>query len=577
MPAFAEVQAEAKKRWDALTAGDRPWIRISTAICGEAAGALATVHAFQSATEAKGIQATISEVGCFGPCFAEPLVSVKTPGGPWVFYQRVTEDKVSRIIEQHLVAGKPVPELAFGYNPEEGVPIPQGIPNLWDHPMMKPQVRIAMRNAGVIDPTDIHQYVARGGFEGLNRALTALKPDQVVEEVTKSGLRGRGGAAFPTGTKWSFLSRARAPVKYLLCNCEEGDPGAFNDKTILESDPFSLLEGMVIGASARGCTQGYVFIRYGHDGPIRRTWAAIDAMRAQGFLGKNIMGSGFNFDIEVALTGDSYVAGEETALMEAIEGKRAWPRFRPPFPANAGLFQKPSNINNVKTLSYVPEIIRRGGDWYAGIGVDRSKGTVIACFTGGVKYTGLAELPLGLNLRKVVDEVAGGVTSRRRLKMLQTGGPLGGVISADRIDITLDFDVMQRVGAMFGSGGIIVGDDTTCPIDLIRNLVAFCQFESCGKCFPCRTGMGQLLQVLDRIATMQGRPGDLELMQMVGTNMQAGSLCGHGQLGFNPVSSGLRYFANEFDAHISQKRCPSGACYRSTVYPTRTRSYQGSA
>ena len=331
---------------------------------------------------------------------------------------------------------------------------------------------------------------------------------------------------------------------------------------------------MTLCGYATGATFGYVFIRYGHDGPIRRTWAAIDALRSLGLLGKDILGTGFSFDIEVALTGDSYVAGEETALMEAIEGKRAWPRFRPPFPAQVGLFGRPSNINNVKTLSYAPEIVRRGGEWFASIGVERSKGTAILCFSGPVRYPGVAEVPLGLTLRHVVEEVAGGVAPPRQLKLLQTGGPLGGVISADHLDIPLDFDVMARVGAMLGSGGIIVGDDTACAVDLIRNLMAFCQFESCGKCFPCRMGMAQIVHVLDRIAAMQGRPGDLELMQMVGSNMQAGSLCGHGQLGFNPVSSGLRYFADEFAAHIVDRMCPSGACYQPRVYPVRTRTYR---
>ena len=434
------------------------------------------------------------------------------------------------------------------------------MPDLMDHPMMNLQKRIVLRNAGVVDPCDIYQYIANDGYAALNRALSDMTPDEVREEVSKSGLRGRGGAAFPTGTKWNFLAGSKEPIKYILVNCEEGDPGAFNDKGILESDPHSLLEGVILAGYATGATQGYIFVRHGHEGPIERAWKAVEQARELDLLGENILGSGFAFDVEVALTGDSYVAGEETALMEAIEGKRAMPRYRPPFPAQVGLFGRPSNINNVKTLAYVPQIILRGGDWFADIGHERSKGTAVLCLSGALEYTGMVEVPLGMTLKQVIFDVAGGVPEGRSLKLLQTGGPLGGVLNADALDIPLDFDAMTKAGAILGSGGIIAADEDTCVVDLTRVLIAFCQYESCGKCFPCRMGMSHLLEVLERICRLEGSPSDLDLMSNVGQNMQLGSLCGHGQLGFNPVSSALRYFEDEFRQHLEERTCPTGRC-----------------
>ena len=364
-----------------------------------------------------------------------------------------------------------------------------------------------------------------------------MTPGETLEQVNASGLRGRGGAAFPTATKWRFLAGNPSPVKYVLCNCEEGDPGAFNDKAILESDPHTLVEGVIIAGYATGASRGYIFIRHGHDGPIERCRTAVRQAQESGLLGEDILGSGFDFDIEVALTGDSYVAGEETALMEAIEGKRAMPRFRPPFPAQVGLFGKPTNINNVKTLAYVPEIVSRGGEWFAGIGHERSTGTAILCLSGALRYTGMMEVPMGVNLKDVLFKAAGGPPGGRPLKFVQTGGPLGGVLGGDDLDLVLDFEELRNAGAILGSGGIIAADDTACVVDLTRALIAFCQYESCGKCFPCRMGMSHLLEVLERICDLQGVPDDLALMRRIGENMQAGSLCGHGQLGFNPVAS----------------------------------------
>ena len=567
-PSFEEIREQGIDRWRGLTQGTRPWVRIGTALCGKAAGADAVVASIVERMDQKHVSAMVSEVGCLGPCFAEPLVDVSMPDGSRVVYRNVTPELAARIVDTHLLEGQPLADAALGVI---GNQLNGSIPSLWDHPMMKPQRRIALRNAGQVDPMDIHQYAANDGYAALHKALTEMTPDEVRQEVSDSGLRGRGGAAFPTGTKWNFLAGANDPVKYILVNCEEGDPGAFNDKGILESDPHSLIEGVILAGYATGATMGYVFIRHGHDGPIDRTWRAIEQARQLGILGRNIFGSNFCFDMEVSLTGDSYVAGEETALMESIEGKRAMPRFRPPFPAQIGLFGKPSNINNVKTLAYVPQIILNGGRWFAGIGQDRSTGTAILCLSGDLTYTGMAEVPMGMTLRQVVDEIGGGVPNGKALKLLQTGGPLGGVLSAVDLDIALDFDAMSKAGAILGSGGLIAASEDACVVDLTRALIAFCQYESCGKCFPCRTGMTHLLEVLERICRMDSTPEDMTLMGRVGRSMQAGSLCGHGQLGFNPVSSAVRYFREEFEQHLNDKVCPTGTCPGSWHSPTRVR------
>ena len=404
-----------------------------------------------------------------------------------------------------------------------------------------------------------------------------MKPEDVLKEVQDSGLRGRGGAAFPTGTKWSFLSRSPGPVKYILCNCEEGDPGAYNDKGILESDPHSLIEGTILAGYATGASNGVVFIRHGHEGPIHRTERAIEQAYELGLLGDNILGSGFSFHVEVSLTGESYVAGEETALMESVEGKRAMPRSRPPFPAQSGVWGLPSNINNIKSLAYVSEIVSRGGEWFAGIGTEGSKGTAILCLSGNIALPGMVEVPMGMTLREVIDDVMGGVPNGRRAKFLQTGGPLGGVLPADLLDVQLDFAAMAQAGAILGSGGIIVADDRACAVNMTRVLVAFCQYESCGKCFPCRLGMTNLIEIVERICRFESRPGDLELMRRVGQNMAAGSLCGHGQLGWNPVQSALTYFQEDFTAHMEEGRCPTGQCLAPVFTPQRTRSRWTSA
>ncbi len=580
-PSFEQLEGEALRRRDG-EAG-RPWLRVGTALCGQAAGADAVVVALRDALESQEVDARLTEVGCLGLCYAEPLLDVQLPGGPRVFYGNFDPERAGEVVAGHVAGGQPVEALALGYlAPLDGLGdgsggggggfvAPPGLRDLSLHPMRAWENRIALRNAGNIDPLDIYQYIASGGYRALNRALLEMTPGEALQQVNESGLRGRGGAAFPTATKWRFLAGNPSPEKYVLCNCEEGDPGAFNDKAILESDPHTLVEGVILAGYATGASRGYIFIRHGHDGPIERCRAAVGQAQELGLLGENILGSGFSFDVEVALTGDSYVAGEESALMEAIEGKRAMPRFRPPFPAQVGLFGKPTNINNVKTLAYVPEIVSKGGAWFAGIGHERSTGTAILCLSGALNYTGMMEVPLGVNLKDVLYDAAGGIRGGKKLKLLQTGGPLGGVLGADNVDVVLDFEVLRNAGAILGSGGIIAADEDTCVVDLTRSLVAFCQYESCGKCFPCRMGMSHLLEVLERICDLKGEPEDLDLMRSTGESMQAGSLCGHGQLGFNPVASALRYFPAEFEAHILEHRCPTGTCHGPRFSPARSR------
>ena len=454
---------------------------------------------------------------------------------------------------------------AFAYESNSSLDV--DFPNINDLPQFSNQLRIATRNFGDITPGDIFQYINNEGYSALDKALFEMSPEEVVEEVKNSGLRGRGGAAFPTGVKWSFLAPNQASTKYVLCNCEEGDPGAYNDKGILETDPHTLVEGLILNGYATNSNKSYVFIRQGHDIPINAIERAIKEAYDNGILGENILGSNFSFDMEVSLTGDSYVAGEETALMEAIEGKRSTPRFKPPFPAASGLWKKPTNINNVKTISYVPEIIKNGSEWFKGTGTEKSTGTAIVCLSGHINRPGMYEIPMGMSINDVLENIGGGSNSETDIKMLQTGGPLGGVLGKEAFSTKIDFDEMAKSGAILGSGGIIVCDESVSVVDLIRNLVAFNQFESCGKCFPCRLGNTHMYDVLDRLCNSKSEPNDLALLERIGNSMKIGSLCGHGQLGYNPISSSLKYFQSEISDSINNISEP----LEKMLIPTRTR------
>ncbi len=553
---FSELQEQAKSRWETLLNGETPQIFVGTATCGRAAGGLEVLETLRQAVGEKGVQADIHEVGCIGLCYSEVLVDIIKPGRPRISYRNVTPEIARQLVDDYVMNDNPRPDLAIGTIGEGSV---VGIPRLFDLPVMKLQVRIAMRNCGIIDPGQIDHYLANGGYAGLARCLFDITPEQALKEVEKSGLRGRGGAAFSTGQKWKFLAGSSEPVKYHLCNAEEGDPGAYNDKGLLEGDPFTVLEGMTIAGYATGATKGYVFIRCVHRDVIRRVQTAIQKAKEYGFLGENILGSDFSFDIAVSLTGESYVSGEETALMESIEGKRAMPRYRPPFPAQVGLWGKPSNINNVKTFAYVPEILAKGGDWYAGIGTEKSNGTALVCLTGNVAKPGMMEVPFGVTIRQVIDDIGGGVSPGKEVKLLQTGGPLGGFLGPSELDVTLDFDAMAAAGAILGSGGIIVADENSCSVEMAMTLADFNNEESCGKCFPCRLGTKHMLDMLANMTKGRAKERDVERMLAMGETMLT-SLCGHGQLSVNPIKSSVKYFEKDLKDHIIDKRCPAGRC-----------------
>ncbi len=571
---YSNLRAEAIRRWRNLVGGDVPWFRVGFGASGQAAGAQAVYDALKPYSQHGSGKVQLSKVGAHGLMYLEPVVDVQIPNRDRVLHVNVSPSDVSEIVD-HFAEDRdanPLPESAYAFagHPDDYTSHLQD----WDKlPANALQTKVLTRNFGIIDPHDIYQYIAQDGYSALNKAIFMMTPDEALEEVKTSGLRGRGGAAFPTGLKWSFLAPSPAPVKYVLCNCEEGDPGAFNDKGILESDPHRLIEGLIINGFATNSTHGIVFIRQGHEFPINATRDAIDQAYELGLLGENILGGDFSFEMEVSLTGDSYVAGEETAMMEAIEGKRSTPRYKPPFPAQAGLFQKPTNINNVKTLAYVPDIVADGGDTFKKIGTDSSSGTALVCLTGKIKRPGMYEVAMGMTIRQVLEDIGGGpADGSETIKVLQTGGPLGGVLGASAFDTAIDFDAMAQAGAILGSGGIIVGDETTDVVDLIRNLIAFNQFESCGKCFPCRLGNTHMLDVLDRLCKNEAKPGDLELMETVGNNMKIGSLCGHGQLGYNPISSAVTYFGDEFQQRFKGELGKSGPFDDgSMIMPSRTR------
>ena len=537
-------------------------IKVQTGTSGQAVGADEVLKTLQ---EKNSKEINVLEVGSMGLMYLEPMIVVCLPSKDNIYYANVTENIASEIYDHYSSKETIYKQNAFAYESNSSLDV--DFPNINDLPQFSNQLRIATRNFGDITPGDIFQYINNEGYSALDKALFEMSPEEVVEEVKNSGLRGRGGAAFPTGVKWSFLAPNQASTKYVLCNCEEGDPGAYNDKGILETDPHTLVEGLILNGYATNSNKSYVFIRQGHDIPINAIERAIKEAYDNGILGENILGSNFSFDMEVSLTGDSYVAGEETALMEAIEGKRSTPRFKPPFPAASGLWKKPTNINNVKTISYVPEIIKNGSEWFKGTGTEKSTGTAIVCLSGHINRPGMYEIPMGMTINDVLENIGGGSNSETDIKMLQTGGPLGGVLGKEAFSTKIDFDEMAKSGAILGSGGIIVCDESVSVVDLIRNLVAFNQFESCGKCFPCRLGNTHMYDVLDRLCNSKSEPNDLALLERIGNSMKIGSLCGHGQLGYNPISSSLKYFQSEISDSINNISEP----LEKMLIPTRTR------
>jgi len=554
---FEKIRERAIAEWTKLQNSGKPRILVGTASCGRAAGALSVLEVFKQELPKHGVDAHIMEVGCIGLCYLEPLVDVIKPGGPRICYGNVTPEGASRIIQSYLVDGDPCADLALGTVGEKEV---EGIPKLWELPMLKPQVRLVLSRCGEIDPQNIDHYIANGGYSGLVKAL-GMQPKEVIEEVKKAGLRGRGGAGFLTGRKWELCRAAPGSEKYLICNADEGDPGAFMNRSLLEGDPHSVLEGIVIGAHAIGASHGYIYCRAEYLLALERLRIAIGQMEEEyGLLGENILGSGLNFRIKIKEGAGAFVCGEETALIASIEGRRGMPRTRPPFPAVSGLWGKPTSINNVETWACASLIMRKGWEFFAKYGTATSKGTKTFSLVGKVKRTGLIEVPFGTPLRDIIYNIGGGILNDKKFKAVQTGGPSGGCLPSSFLDTPVDYETLTSAGSIMGSGGMIVMDEDTCIVDVARYFLDFTQKESCGKCVLCREGTRQMLAILEDITKGEGKPGDIELLLELATAVKAGSLCGLGQTAPNPVLTTIRYFRDEYLAHIEEKRCPAKVC-----------------
>ena len=497
--------------------------------------------------------------GCFGLCEAGPVIIVYPEGA---FYSRVTLKDIDEIVAEHLVKGRIVQHLLHKGSVEES----GSIKALDDIQFYKKQKRVALRNCGVIDPENIDEYIAFDGYKALCKVLTEMKPEDVIDVISRSGLRGRGGAGFPTGKKWSFAAAQPAGQKYVCCNADEGDPGAFMDRSVLEGDPHAVLEAMAIAGYAIGSNQGYIYVRAEYPIAVKRLEIALNQAKEYGLLGKNIFETGFDFDIEIRLGAGAFVCGEETALMNSIEGMRGEPRPRPPFPAVKGLFQKPTILNNVETYANVCQIILKGAEWFASMGTERSKGTKVFALGGKINNTGLVEVPMGTSLRDIIYEIGGGCPGGKAFKAVQTGGPSGGCLPASLLDTPIDYDNLIAAGSMMGSGGMIVMDEDNCMVDIARFFLDFTVDESCGKCTPCRLGTRRMLEILNRICEGKGKDGDIEKLEHLAQNIKATALCGLGQTAPNPVLSTIKQFRNEYEAHIYEKRCPAGVCQKLLRY-----------
>ena len=514
------------------------------------------IEAFERELKAQGMEqeARVVKTGCFGLCAMGPVVLVYPEGA---FYTHVTTDDVAEIVSEHIVKGRIVQRLLH----REGESA-EKVTSLSETRFYKNQYRIALRNCGVINPESIDEYIGTGGYEALGRALTEQTPQQVIDTILASGLRGRGGAGFPTGRKWQMTHDSVSPdgVKYVCCNADEGDPGAFMDRALIESDPHTLIEGMLIGAYAIGASDMFVYIRAEYPLAVERLGHAIDQARSRGLLGEDILGTGFSCDMHIKIGAGAFVCGEETALIESMEGKRGMPRLKPPFPAQSGYLNEPSNINNVETFANVAWILQNGGAAFAAMGTENSKGTKVFALTGKVKRGGLVEVPMGNSLKDVIFDIAGGIKEDRAYKAVQMGGPSGGCIPAALVDTPIDYKALSATGAIMGSGGMVVMDDSTCMVNIARFFLDFTARESCGKCVPCRIGTTRMKEILDRICEGQGQEGDIEMLEELCVSIKDGSLCGLGQTAPNPVLTTIRYFRDEYEAHIRDKKCPAGEC-----------------
>ncbi len=559
---FDDMRQHAKVNWEALHFNQIPLILVGTATCGRAAGSLEVLEALQQESQNRGLKCNIIEVGCIGLCYAEPIVCITKPSRPSICYRGITPEKAVELIEGYLINDDCLSDYALGTIGEGSI---DAIPRLFETSVLKPQVRRTLQNCGFIDPANIEHYLANNGYSGLVKALD-IGPEQIIEEIKKSVLRGRGGAGFPTWRKWQFCRQAKGKEKYLICNADEGDPGAFMNRSLIEGDPHSLLEGMLIASYAIGVNKGYIYCRAEYPLALERLEVALAQAKEYGFLGNNILDSGFDFYIKVKEGAGAFVCGEETALISSIEGKRGMPRPRPPFPAVSGLWGKPTIINNVETLASVARVLQNGSEWFSSYGTEKSKGTKTFSLVGMVKNTGLVEVPLGITLNEIIYEIGGGVLGDKRFKAVQTGGPSGGCIPFSSLDIPVDYDSLTAAGTIMGSGGMVVMDEKTCMVDFARYFLDFVQKESCGKCVPCRLGTKQMLEILTDITEGNGKPEDIDLLSELAMAVKAGSLCGLGQTAPNPVLSTLRWFKDEYEAHIYEHRCPAAVCTKLLSY-----------
>ncbi len=559
MRTVEELNALKKKKGELFTAG-----KYHILVCGGTGctsnKSMEIIKALNEGVEKRNLTEKVRVVmtGCFGLCAKGPIMVIYPEG---TFYHSVTAADVEEIIETHILGGKPVERLL---HKEEGSN--EHIKRLEDTEFMKKQHRLALHNCGVINPESIDEYIARDGYQALAKVLTQMTPQEVIDVVLASGLRGRGGAGFPTGRKWAFAKASAGDIKYVCCNADEGDPGAFMDRSVLEGDPHVVVEAMAIAAYAIGSKQGYIYIRAEYPIAVQRLQKAIDSAREHGMLGKNIFGTDFDFDLEIRLGAGAFVCGEETALMTSIEGKRGEPRPRPPFPAVKGLFGKPTILNNVETYANVPKIILNGAEWFASMGTEKSKGTKVFALGGKIVNTGLVEVPMGTTLREIVYDIGGGIPNGKKFKAAQTGGPSGGCIPAEHLDVPIDYDNLIAIGSMMGSGGLIVMDEDNCMVDIAKFFLEFTVDESCGKCTPCRIGNKRLLEMLTKVTEGKATMEDLDKMEQLCYYIKQNSLCGLGQTAPNPVLSTLRYFRDEYEAHVKDKVCPAHVCKKLVRY-----------
>jgi len=558
--AFKQIKERAETCWQELWNGQMPVILLGTATCGRAAGSLEVLEAIKELVRKQNLNCSISEVGCMGHCYAEPLMIIGKPGYPPISYGHVNSVLAENLILNFLINDDPCFEFILGALEPNDL-----IPSFSDFPRSKYEKKIILKRCGHINPEEIDHYIGNGGYEGLLKALQ-MEPDEIIEEIKRSKLRGLGGAGFPAGEKWEVCRSSPGEPKYLICNGDEGDPGAFMDRAILESDPHSVIEGMIIAGYAIGARHGYVYVRAEYPLAVQRVQLAIRRAEELKFLGENILGSDFSFDISLFQGSGAFVCGEATAMIASIEGKPGIPRYRPPRLATRGLFGKPTVLNNVKTLAYVSHIIKNGADWFAQMGTERSKGTAVFALAGKVVNTGLVEVPMGTTLGELVFQVGSGITKGKRFKAVQIGGPSGGCLSEESLDIPIDFDSLQESGAMMGSGGMVVLDEDDCMVEVARYFLDFTQKESCGKCTMCRLGTKQMLEILEDITKGRGRMEDIEILSDLAEDIKAGSLCGLGKTAPNPVLTTLRYFREEYETHIIKKRCPALTCQDLVAY-----------